>query len=252
MAKRFTDTDKWKKTLLKSMPSEYKLLWLYICDDCDHAGIWHVDIQIASLRIGEDVNVENAIKIFGDKIKVFDNGEKWFIPGFIQFQYGELNPKNRVHESILKILNKYKLLENKPLTSPLQGDKDMDKEQDMDKDKGGTGENFLIPEMFAEFKKVITTYPGSIERDYKPLLSIANFICEQGKATGPPHLNKDSVMQAWMAICLTIKDDKFYRNKSLSTISNHIQEITQNAVHGKSDIKIDRERAMHDYIHRER
>ena len=57
MAKRFTDTDKWKKTLLKSMPSEYKLLWLYICDDCDHAGIWHVDIQIASLRIGEDVFV---------------------------------------------------------------------------------------------------------------------------------------------------------------------------------------------------
>ena len=109
MAKRFTDTDKWKKTLLKSMPAAYKLLWLYVCDDCDHAGIWHVDIAVASLRIGEDITQDKAVEIFGDKVVVFDGGDKWFIPGFIEFQYGELNQKNRVHESIIKILTKYKL-----------------------------------------------------------------------------------------------------------------------------------------------
>ena len=134
MAKRFTDTDKWKKTFIKSIPASYKLLWLYICDDCDHAGIWHVDTQIASLRIGEDISESKAVEIFGEKIIVFDNGNKWFIPSFIEFQYGILNEKNRVHESILKILFKYNLLENKPLTSPLQGVKDKDKDKDMDKD----------------------------------------------------------------------------------------------------------------------
>lgn len=143
MAKRFTDTDKWKKQLLKSMPAKYKLLWLYICDDCDHAGIWHVDMQIASLRIGEDVELEKAVQIFGDKIKVFDDGEKWFIPGFIEFQYGILNEKNRVHESILKILYKYNLIENKGLTSTLQGAMDKDMDKDKEKDKESAGEIFL-------------------------------------------------------------------------------------------------------------
>jgi hypothetical protein len=138
MSKRFTDTDKWKKAVLKSMPAPYKLLWLYICDDCSHAGIWHVDIDVAALRIGENVTSEKAIEIFGEKIVVFDNGEKWFIPTFIEFQYGELNEKNKVHLSVIKELNKYNLLENKGHTSPLQGAKDMDKDKEKDKE-GGMG-----------------------------------------------------------------------------------------------------------------
>jgi len=135
MAKRFTDTDKWKKPLLKKMPAVYKLFWLYLCDDCDHAGIWNVDFDVASLRIGEKLNERKAIEVFGEKVVVFDNGEKWFIPSFIDFQYGELKENNRVHESVLKELNKYKLLENKPLTRPLQGAMDKDKDKDMDKEK---------------------------------------------------------------------------------------------------------------------
>ena len=35
MAKRFTDTDKWKKGFIKRLPAKYKLLWLYILDDCN-------------------------------------------------------------------------------------------------------------------------------------------------------------------------------------------------------------------------
>ena len=37
MAKRFTDTDKWKKGFYKKITNlKYKLLWLYILDDCNH------------------------------------------------------------------------------------------------------------------------------------------------------------------------------------------------------------------------
>ena len=39
MAKRFTDTDKWKKGFIRNLPTKYKLLWLYILDDCNHAGV---------------------------------------------------------------------------------------------------------------------------------------------------------------------------------------------------------------------
>lgn len=138
MAKRFSDTDKWKKPFMRGMPSAYKLLWIYILDECNHAGIWHVDLAVAELKIGEKIEYSKAIKYFTGKIIEFDGGEKWFIPDFIDFQYGEkLNPANRVHESVIKLLNKYKLLdsENKPLTSPLQGAKDKDKDKDKEKAK---------------------------------------------------------------------------------------------------------------------
>ena len=54
MAKRFTDTNKWQKQFIRKLPSAYKILWIYILDDCDHAGVWTVDTEIASIKIGED------------------------------------------------------------------------------------------------------------------------------------------------------------------------------------------------------
>jgi hypothetical protein len=136
MAKRFTDTEKWKKPFIRGLQGAYKLLWLYICDDCDNAGIWQVDIDVAQLRIGEDLDIKKAIAVFGDKIISFDNGNKWFIPSFIEFQYPSgLNPENKAHGGVIRLLDKYKLLENKPLKSPLQGDKDMDMDKEIDKDK---------------------------------------------------------------------------------------------------------------------
>jgi len=109
------------------MKAPYKLLWLYILDECDHAGIWQVDLEVAEIKIGEKLNLATAISCFEGKIYVFDSGQKWYIPDFIDFQYGKLNELNRAHNSVINILEKYGLLEIKPLTSPLQGDKDKDK-----------------------------------------------------------------------------------------------------------------------------
>ena len=136
MAKRFSDSEKWKKPFLRSLQAPYKLFWLYILDDCDHAGIWHVDIEIAEIKIGEKIDKQTAINQFNGKINVIQNGEKWFIKDFIEFQYGTLNPLNRVHESVIKILKKENLInENMELISPLQGAKDKDKDKGKDKEK---------------------------------------------------------------------------------------------------------------------
>jgi hypothetical protein len=149
MAKRFTDTNKWNKPFIRGLDAPYKLLWFYILDDCDHAGIWQVDGDVAKIRIGCDINFVDALIVFKNHIQVFDNGQKWFIPDFIDFQYGELNPANRVHQSIISILKKYKI---KPLTSPLQGAKDKDKDKDMDKEQ----DNSLteIEKCLSEFKQM--------------------------------------------------------------------------------------------------
>ena len=131
MAKRFTDSTKWSKPFIRSMKAPYKLLWLYILDECDHAGIWQVDFEVAQVKIGERLNLETALEQLKGKIYPFADGEKWFIPDFIDFQYGVLNPENRAHNSVIQLLNKYNLsLENKPLTSPLQGAMDIDKDKD--------------------------------------------------------------------------------------------------------------------------
>ena len=110
MAKRFTDTEKWKKPFIRGLQGAYKLLWLYICDDCDHAGIWQVDIEVAAIRIGEKIDSKEAIKSFDEKIIIFDKGNKWFIPSFLEFQYPSgLNPDNRAHNSVIILLEKYNL-----------------------------------------------------------------------------------------------------------------------------------------------
>lgn len=140
MAKRFTDTEKWKKPFLRGLNAPLKLFWLYLVDDCDHAGIWQVDMVVANLKLGENISEEEALKAFGDKLVVFDEGTKWFIPSFIEFQYPSgLSETNKAHVGIIKTLNKYNLTtEIKGDLSPLQGakDKDKDKEEGIGNGKG--------------------------------------------------------------------------------------------------------------------
>lgn len=110
MAKRFTDTDKWKKGFIKRLPPEYKLLWFYILDDCSRSGIWDVDMDIARLRTGcLTLDNEKAVELFGDMIHPFDNGEKWFIKKFPIFQYGHLKPDHYFHKTIISELTEKNL-----------------------------------------------------------------------------------------------------------------------------------------------
>ena len=242
MAKRFTDTDKWKKPFIRSLDAPYKLLWFYILDDCNHAGIWEVDMEVASLRTGEKLSELYALEVFGDRIQKISDS-KWFIPDFISFQYGELNEKNRVHFSIIQILKKYKI---KHLTSPLQGakykDKDKEQDKDMDKDKEqdsfGKSENLLIiPQMMFIFKKHNPKYLSDKNKDFKPLFSIAQFFCDQAGFSGSPDQHSEKVLDTWRIISQVISKDNFYSQKPLSTISNQIQAITQIALNGKSNSK---------------
>ena len=142
MAKRFTDTNKYKKPFTRGLQGAYKLLWDYLYHDCDHAGIWIVDFDIAQMYIGLDmkVNKVDALKYFNDgevRVIEFAEGKKWFIKPFIEFQYGDLNPKNRVHQSVIKSLSKENLYDNnKGYTSPLQGVKDKDKDKEYYNDNG--------------------------------------------------------------------------------------------------------------------
>lgn len=149
MSKRMTATDKWKKPFIKSLPLEYKIFWLYLLDDCDHAGLWYADFEVAELRLGTKLSQKKAEGLFAEKVVLLDNGAKWFIPDFITFQYGEFNEANKMYKAIIPVLKKYNLI---PHLSPIYGVKV--KEQVMvtvleDKKKSDFFKNQMWKEQFA-------------------------------------------------------------------------------------------------------
>lgn len=101
MAKRFNDTDIWKKQRwFRKLSPEHKLAFCYIKDQCDHAGIWNIDCSdliddlgfqsFDVLTFAEAINTEYD-KITGDKIMkdrvIFLTKTCLWVTGFIQFQY---------------------------------------------------------------------------------------------------------------------------------------------------------------------
>lgn len=131
MAKRFTDTKKWAKEHFADLPTKMKLVWIYLCDNCDHAGVWDVNLRLMSFQIGEKIELNDIKTAFSSKIQ-FISPTKIFIPDFLAFQYGRLNPDNRVHKSVIDRLQKEGA--SKALRRALEGAKDKDK--DKDKDEG--------------------------------------------------------------------------------------------------------------------
>ena len=121
-----------------------KLFWFYLLDNCDHAGIWEVDIELASFQMDVELDEASILEAFNRKIVPFKT-DKWFVPKFIVYQYGELNENNRVHNSVINILNKYGLYKGR--VSPLQGVKDKDKDKDKVKDKDKKSKKVQLKEI---------------------------------------------------------------------------------------------------------
>lgn len=134
MAKRFTDTTKWNEDWFLDLTNSHKLFWIYVCDNCDHAGIFKPNKRMFELIIGAKIDITDFFSVVnGDKVRILElkNG-RWYLTGFISFQYGgKLNDNNRVHKSILAILIKNDITwvdEKKPqleLTTNIQEDKEI-------------------------------------------------------------------------------------------------------------------------------
>ena len=110
MSKRLTDTKKWRKDWFVNLSVPEKLLWIYVTDNCDHAGICDFSEKIFSFELGFKVTKESLSKILIKKI-IWLEYNKFYIVGFTDFQQcKELKPQNRVHASIIKRLDPYMTL----------------------------------------------------------------------------------------------------------------------------------------------
>jgi hypothetical protein len=107
--KRLTDTGKWNKKWWRSLPAAYKLFWMYVCDVCDHAGVWEVDMEAAMLYVGEVLDEHRALELFDTRVQKVDNGKHWWLTGFVHFQYGDMKDNNKMYKPVVKVLEKYGL-----------------------------------------------------------------------------------------------------------------------------------------------
>jgi len=117
MAKRHIDTLLYDREWFQVLHPVYKCFWHYICGKCDHAGIWEVNMRLAQFSIdseistGIELDYDNVLKVFD--MRIVDLGRnKWYIAKYVMYHQGSiLYANNNFHMSIIKVLNKYNLVD---------------------------------------------------------------------------------------------------------------------------------------------
>jgi len=166
MSKRFTDTEKWKDDWFLSLSNDYRIIWQWLLDNCNHAGICKPSINLLNMMCNTKISDEVLFEVFKDRLLNFNTF--WFIPKFLKFQYGSLNTKKPAVISVVKELIKHNLIhlidevidndletitESLPNDYIIIKDKDKDNVKDMDtiilKGKKFLNTDFdLLPEQY--------------------------------------------------------------------------------------------------------
>jgi len=109
MAKRFTDTEKWKDPWFRQLSPKMKCCWQFICDECNLAGIWKIDIPALAFYIGEPVTVDEIKSIINngkERFKIISL-EELLVLDFIDFQYGDISKsKHPFHKRIYTLYHR--------------------------------------------------------------------------------------------------------------------------------------------------
>lgn len=128
MAKRFMDNSIFEKQWFRELPVRLKIVWFYLINKCDHAGILNdLDVGLLSYQIGDNYTIDEILEAFNDNIEQIGEN-KFYLTKFCKFQYGELNPNVKVHKSVIKLLDKHNIELDNPLVSVKDKDKDKGKD----------------------------------------------------------------------------------------------------------------------------
>lgn len=104
MGSRLSDTDKWKNPWFRSLPGKYKLLFIYMIDECDNAGVMHLDIDLIAFVLKEEIKIEE-IKHYFEKQIVFVAPDKIVIKNYIAHQKNKNN--TTMQKNIAKLIEKH-------------------------------------------------------------------------------------------------------------------------------------------------
>jgi|TARA_R110000824_G_scaffold105031_3_gene248785 hypothetical protein len=149
--KRFTDAEKWKDPFFENLNNNFKLIWLYLLDDCDNAGIWNKSIKRLNFHCNTSVTEKELQQIFKKRLYPITE-DKWFIPKFMIFQYGVdwFDSNNKAVISARRKLEHLNIIVDNTLSIPYQYSIDTvkDKDKDKSKDKAKELEVDIVKEKF--------------------------------------------------------------------------------------------------------
>ena len=178
MAKRYTDTCKWTgNKWFRKLPNKIKLLWLYILDTCDAVGVWEEDIELAEYVLKESLEKQEILMSLEGRITMMNDGEKWWIDDFCDFQYKKLSDDStsKPIQSYVSLLKKHGLWNNYnnidhtlsvpyPKGMDTLKDKEKDKEKEQDKEtKPKAGSN--IPPTIEQVKEYCAEKKNNIDAE---------------------------------------------------------------------------------------
>jgi len=111
MAYRFTNTDKWDDSWFSNLKPSEKLLFNYLCDNCDIAGFIEINIKRWASDTGYDKpTIEGALKGLKRGLINSNTNDCIYLRTFLKHQKNlPLNPdKNMAHRGIIKRFDLYK------------------------------------------------------------------------------------------------------------------------------------------------
>jgi hypothetical protein len=250
MAYRYTNTDKWRDGWYSSLDTIQKLLFNYLCDNCDVAGFIEITPRIWAAEIGCTENqVLGALKGLGRGLMFSKDNDCLYIRNFLKHQKNlPLNENNNAHLGIIRRFENYSYkfnIENidefllrcnegacEGLSSPIGNGKG----------KGsGKGKDYIdqIIEIFAEKYKEVFDLEYVITNKGKER-SAAGKLADIYRKKYPEANTEESIesFRVYFDACCKIQDD-FYRDKiSLPLILSQFNQINKILKHGsKKTIK---------------
>lgn len=107
MAKRLIDTGLVAQTWYQDLSPKAKALYIHLLCTCDIAGVFETNYRMMSAYIGEKITEADVFDSFGRRvIPLANHDDKGILVDFVAFQCGgRLNPKVKVHASIIKRLS---------------------------------------------------------------------------------------------------------------------------------------------------
>ncbi len=101
---RFTDCLKWSDPWFMELQSEMKLLWLYLCDNCDNCGVWDVNYRLVEFVVGVRLDWAMALNLLEGRVVPFAGGKKWYLAKFLAFQYPSGLSDGKPHKQVIRLL----------------------------------------------------------------------------------------------------------------------------------------------------
>lgn len=109
MPKRFTETLKWDDPWFRALSPDAKLLWFWLVDKCDSAGIITPDFALCEFQTGIKRAIEKMPEI---ETRIAEIAEgKYIICRFIEFQHGKLSRDCKAHNPAWQSLEKHEMLD---------------------------------------------------------------------------------------------------------------------------------------------